>query len=91
PGPGTNNVDLWLLNLDGDPAPRALIATEANEDRGSLSPDGRFVAFGSDESGQNRVYVREIASNRQWPISTGQGWYPKWSPRGDEIFFRVLG
>ena len=89
-GAATGGADLLLLNLEGDPDPRPVVATAADEDRGSLSPDGRFLAFESDESGEFRIYVREIATNRQWPISTALGLFPTWSPRGDEIFFRTL-
>jgi len=78
-GEGPGEPGIYLMNLDGDPEVRPIVATGANESNGSLSPDGRFATYQSNESGN----AREIATNRQWPISTGVGLFPTWSPRGD--------
>ena len=53
----------------------------------ALSPDGRWLAYGSNESGRQEVYVRPFPSvDRKWQVSQDGGMFPKWSPRG-ELFF----
>ena len=81
--------DLWLLGTDGDARP--WLVTPANEWGATFSPDGRFVAYVSDESGEAEVYVSSypVASSRT-PISTGGGLQPVWSPNGRELFYRSL-
>ncbi len=49
------------------------------------------MAYPSNESGEARIYAREVATGRQWPISPGQAFFPRWSPRGDELIYRLLG
>jgi hypothetical protein len=59
--------------------------------QGQLSPDGRFLAFTTNESGRNEVYVQRFpdSTNRQ-RVSTNGGGYPRWSRKGDELYFRSL-
>ena len=66
-----------------------LVATAADEARGSFSPDGRFFAFVSTETGQYEVYVREVSSGRTFQVSTSTrgGAVPRWSRDGREIYF----
>ena len=66
-----------------------LVATAANEEWGSFSPDGRFFAFHSNETGQFEVYVRELSSPRTFPVSTSThgGAFPRWSQNGREIYY----
>jgi len=53
----------------------------------ALSPDGRWLAYGSNESGRQQIYVRPFPSlDRKWQVSQDGGMFPKWSPRG-ELFF----
>jgi len=52
-----------------------------------FSPDGRFLAYQSDESGRPEIYVRAFPPGPKWPISTNGGWYPVWSSDGTEIFY----
>src|SRR5262249_30998705 len=54
---GRNNPDLWVIPLFGDRKPFPLVATPFNEALGRFSPDGRWVAYQSNESGQDEVYV----------------------------------
>ena len=67
-----------------------LVATAADEGRGSFSPDGRFFAFQSNETGQYEVKVREVSSGRTFPVSTSirGGESPRWSQDGMEIYYR---
>jgi len=65
------NSDLWLMPLRGERKPVPLIQTKFNEEQAQVSPDGRWLAYTSDESGETQVYVRpfevssgQVGSNR---------------------------
>ena len=80
--------DLYLVSLDGAPTKRPFLSTGANERAGQISPDGRFLAYVSDESGREEIYVSAISGDGgKTPISTNGGRSPRWSPRGDELFY----
>jgi serine/threonine-protein kinase len=54
----------------------------------AFSPDGRWVVYGSEESGRPEIYVRPSSGeDRKWPVSTEGGNYPVWSPVGNEIYY----
>jgi Tol biopolymer transport system component len=77
------------VSLDGDRSPRPLIATSFDERRPALSPDGRWLAYGSDESGELQVYVRpfpDVDAGR-WQVSTSGGRTPQWSADSSRLFF----
>jgi Tol biopolymer transport system component len=58
----------------------------------TMSPDGRWVAYASSESGVYEVYVRAFPDHgRQWPVSTGGGSFPEWSRTANELFYRTEG
>jgi serine/threonine-protein kinase len=63
----------------------------SNENNPAVSPDGRWLAYESDESGQFEVYVRPFPkiSTGRWQISTGGGTRPRWSRNGRELFYYV--
>ena len=84
------NRDVGMLALDTDQEPEMLVATAADELQGSFSPDGRFFAFESNETGQREVMVRELSSGRTFPVSTSTrgGIGPRWSRDGTEIYYR---
>jgi Tol biopolymer transport system component len=85
-------ADLTVLPVDGDRTPKPLLRTPFFESRGRVSPDGRWVAYASDESGRIEVYVQAFPSlEGKWQISTGGGSQPVWSRRGDELFYRGVG
>jgi eukaryotic-like serine/threonine-protein kinase len=85
--------DLWVLPAGapsgpGGGKPIPFLRTEFNEFDGQLSPDGRWMAYASDESGQDEVYVRPFpASEGKWRISTAGGEQPRWRGDGRELFF----
>jgi serine/threonine protein kinase len=89
--------DLWVLPLEGDRKPVLLLGTEFNEGGGSFSPDGHWVAYISNASGRNEVYVRPFISTGpsgpslgegKWQVSRdGGGNVPKWRSDGKEIVF----
>jgi len=80
--------DLWLLPLSGDRKPQPLLQTKARELYGRVSPDGNWLAYVSDESGSNEVYVTQFPQPaRSWRISTSGGTNPYWRGDGKELFF----
>jgi hypothetical protein len=84
------------LATTGDAKPRPILTTRFNERDGVLSPDGKWLAYASDETGQYRVYVRSFsldaasrasAAGRAWPISPDRGIAPQWGGDGRELFY----
>jgi serine/threonine protein kinase/Tol biopolymer transport system component len=81
--------DVYVLSLSGAPNPSPLVASAAFDGGAQFSPDGRWIAYASDESGQLEVYVRSYPmSDRKWPVSTHGGTGPRWNRNGKEIFYR---
>jgi Tol biopolymer transport system component len=86
-GSRTGN-DLWVLPTVGDPKPRPLVQTPFNEADGRFSPDGRWVAYRSNESGRDEVYVVPFPGpGGKWQVSTGGGSLPRWRDDGKELYF----
>ncbi len=85
--PATKN-DLWLLPLAPKGEPRPFLQTAFNESAGALSPEGRRVAYVSDESGRDEVYVRAMAGGSSELVSrSGALGPPRWRPDGRELYF----
>jgi Tol biopolymer transport system component len=81
-------TDLWVLPLEGKRVPFTFLKTEANELVGQFSPDGRWVAYQSNESGRFEIYVRPFPGpGGPVPISTAGGVYPRWSHDGKELYY----
>jgi len=83
-----NQSDIRILPLKGQSAPRDLIATSFNEECPRFSPNGRWLAYASDESGRYEVYLQSSQGpegKRQ--VSTQGGLFPAWSNAGDRLFF----
>jgi len=86
-GPPTQH-DLWVLPFDGDRKPFPYLHTPFNESKAVFSPDGKWVAFRSDESGRPEVYVASFPTPAgKRPVSIGGGRFPRWSRDGRELFF----
>ena len=82
------DTDLWLLPLSGDRKPIPLATTPFNEESSRFSPDGRWVAYASNESGRTEVYVQPVPpTGEKWQISTGGGDYPIWARSTSELFY----
>ena len=88
--------DLWVLPLFGDPSTSSgqgrkgvpYLNTQFNEMEGRFSPNGRWIAYHSNEARRNEVYVQPFpASAGKWQISTDGGYTPKWSRDGKELFY----
>ena len=81
--------DLAYLDLERDHTLRPFIESRFNESLASFSHDSRWVAYTSDESGRDEVYVRRFPEGgRTWRVSTEGGEEPLWSPDGRELFYR---
>ncbi len=84
------NWDLWVLPLEGERKPTAFLKTEFNEQDARYSPDGRWVAYTSDESGKDEIYVRPFpVGSGKWQISVNGGHIPMWRRDGKEIIYSV--
>ena len=83
--------DLWYLKRKEDGSgfePVPFLQTSFNESRAQFSPNGRFVAYVSDESGRNEVYVRPFpGAEGKWQVSGNGGSQPRWSKDGKELFY----
>jgi serine/threonine-protein kinase len=90
--------DIWTVTLDtSDPdrpkpgKPEPFLRTPSDEQLPMFSPDGRWIAYRSDESGMIEIYVRPFPAGRggKWQISTGGGLYGVWSNNGRELFYET--
>jgi eukaryotic-like serine/threonine-protein kinase len=80
---------VWILRLDGDRKPRPFLNGPFNQCQARLSPDARWLAYVSDESGRNEVYVTPFpGAGARWPISTDGGSQPVWARNGRELYYR---
>ena len=74
-------MDIWLLELDGDRQPEPFLVTTYNELGPVFSPDGRWLAYQSSETGPDEIYVQPYPRDgRKWSVSTRGGSYAVWSP-----------
>jgi Tol biopolymer transport system component len=88
---GTTGTDLWALPLFGDRKPFPFLQTQFNEAAGQFSPDGRWIAYISAQSGRNDVYVAPFPGpGGTWQISTAGGANPRWRRDGKEILYLAL-
>jgi serine/threonine-protein kinase len=84
--------DIWLLNNNGGGEPNSLMQTPANEEYPEFSPDGRWLAYTTNETGQMEVYVQSFPeTGEKYQISTDGGEEPMWSKNGKEVFYRKDG
>ena len=81
-------LDIWTLAMDGDRKPVAYLRGDFNESQPQFSPDGRWIAYVSDESGTRQVYVQSFPTlGGQRQISADGGSQPRWRRDGKELFF----
>jgi Tol biopolymer transport system component/predicted Ser/Thr protein kinase len=86
--------DIWMTTIDGTADTSApVLDSAAREGSPALSPDGRWLAYKSTESGQDEIYVRPFPDTKtgRWQISTNGGSHPDWNPDGSELFYLELG
>jgi serine/threonine-protein kinase len=90
----TDSLDIFIVPVEGEPGhPRLgkrvpLVSTAATEVEPRISPDGKWIAYNSFESGQSELFVRPLTGDGgRWQISTNGGTYSVWSPKGRELFY----
>ncbi|MEK7409697.1 MAG: hypothetical protein AAB225_31940, partial [Acidobacteriota bacterium] len=89
--------DLWKLPLEGDApddprpgTPEPFLHERGTQSVPAFSPDGRWLAYASNESGRFEVYVRPFPEGgARWQVSSGGGWFPVWSRTRPELFYRT--
>ena len=81
-------LDLWVLPLDGERRLRSFLATSFDEDQAVFSPDGRWLAYSSNETGRVEVFLRSLAGSEKEQVSIGGGSEPAWAKSGRELFYR---
>ncbi len=79
--------DLWVQPTNGDRTPVPVLVTPFNESHGQFSPDGKWIAYTSNESGQEEIYVRSMAARGSTRASTSGGSFPRWPKDGKELFY----
>jgi Tol biopolymer transport system component len=84
---GNTPSDIWLLPVSDTRNPIQLTRSPSDQMHANFSPDGRFIAYTSSESGRNEVYVETLPPGRKWPISTNGGYEPRWRADGREIYY----
>ena len=80
---------LWTIALAGDAKPATFLTAQNKElFQPAISPDGRFIAYGSTETGEPQVYVRPYPTgDAKWQISTAKAVIPRWNRKGDRLYF----
>jgi serine/threonine-protein kinase len=86
---GTHLWNISLISIDGETKGQTFVNTRYSEWGAAFSPDGNWIAYASDEQGQDNIYVKPYPKTEErWQISTEGGAKPIWSPVGNELFFR---
>ena len=83
-----NGTDLWIVPVQGERKPFAYLSTPFSEDQGYFSPDGRWIAYASDETGRSEVFVQAFpVSGSKFQVSTAGGTEPRWRRDGRELYY----
>lgn len=85
----TSGGDLWVVPADSGGTGYCFAGTEFDENDGRFSPDGKWIAYVSNETGEYEVYMKSIhpGTDRSWRISTSGGSKPRWGTTVNELFF----
>jgi serine/threonine-protein kinase len=84
--------DIWIVPLTGERKPQPFLQTKFNEMQARFSPDSRWIAYQSEESGRYEVYVQPFPGpGGKWQISTNGGTTPVWAENGRELFYMSSG
>jgi serine/threonine protein kinase/Tol biopolymer transport system component len=88
PNSGNGASQIWLLPLSGDRKPYAFLHSNYDVLNPAISPDSKWLAFASNETGHNEIYVVPLAGGTgKWQVSSGGGIEPRWSATGNEISY----
>lgn len=86
----SSDSDLWILDVESGDLSPYFETVGFTEQEAKFSPNGRWVAYMSDESGRNEIYVRPFPlAGGKWQVSAAGGSYPRWSADGTRLFFRI--
>ena len=84
-------ADLWLLPMSGERPPTIFLQTPFLESDGMVSPDGRWMAYNSNESGEFQIYVQSVPpAGGKWQVSATGGAFPRWRGDGRELYYMSL-
>jgi eukaryotic-like serine/threonine-protein kinase len=82
------NSDEWVVPLTGDRKPFPVLQTPLNEQWPEISPDGKWIAYTSNETGSTEIYVRPFPNGTgKWQVSTNGGIFPRWRRDGKELYY----
>ena len=82
------SADVYLFSISGKFPPKPLLMTPAYDGGAQLSPDGKWLLYQSNESGQWEIYIRRYPDlDREWQVSEGGGLQPRWSRQNSEIYY----
>jgi Tol biopolymer transport system component len=82
----SGSFDVHVIDMETREG-RPYLAGKGDESSARWSPDGHFVAYASNESGQHEIYLRNVAGDAKWQLSQGGGLMPRWMPRGREVLY----
>jgi eukaryotic-like serine/threonine-protein kinase len=84
----SSNPDVWAVPLTGDKKPFPVLQSRANEVFPQVSPDGKWLAYQSNETGRPEIYVKQFPDGPgKWQVSTDGGQFPRWRRDGKELYF----
>ena len=87
-GASTGDMDVVAIPLDGDRKPFKVVATPSFDTDPFVSPDGRWIAYSSNDGGRSELYVSRFPTGAgKWQISSNGGAFPRWSRDGRELFY----
>jgi Tol biopolymer transport system component/tRNA A-37 threonylcarbamoyl transferase component Bud32 len=86
---GAGSGDIVGIRTRGDTVPVTFVGSPYEDKHPTISPDGRWLAFATNESGRNEVFVRPLdpAASSRWQVSIGGGDAPRWSPDGRTLYY----
>ncbi|MCZ6778564.1 MAG: protein kinase [Acidobacteria bacterium] len=85
---GETGLDLYLLSMSEDPDLAPLVQTPASEQSPQVSPDGRWLAYASNESGERQIYIQPFPlGGGKWQVSSSGGKKPRWGTDSRELFY----
>jgi hypothetical protein len=88
--PATNSRDIWIVPPTSDRRPAPFLQSKFDEMYARISPDGRWMAYSSNEAGSVEVFVTRFPeANGKWPVSTNGGNFPVWGHNSRELFYRA--
>jgi Tol biopolymer transport system component len=83
-------ADIWMMSLESDEEPKPFVELAGDQWAPALSPDGRYLAYSSAESGQPEIYVTSFpAGSGKWQVPRDGGWFAFWSPAGDRLYYHA--